>query len=276
MPLAKSSATVLGASGWIGRALVTELLRTGRQVIPVDRFNLETWLANEAPQGQVYYAIGLTADFRQHPHATVDAHVGLLSRVLQRPGVEQLLLLSSTRVYGRSVDTSETSPLPCLSSDPSDLYNLSKLMGESLVLNYSRPEMRVVRVSNVIGPSQPDTTFLGSLLTVLRSRRSVTIEQPAETTKNYIALGDVARLLPLIAEHGKHQLYNLGSAQSTSHADIARWLESRGFEVEFSPTAGVNDDLGFHPLALDRLAEDFEIPCDPFRDTDLLDRLIKS
>ena len=125
--------TVLGAGGWIGAALVADLQRQHRRVIPVHREGLPQWLAGEDPQGPVIYAIGLTADFRQRPHATAEAHVGLLSQVLQRPGLERLLFLSSTRVYARSADTCETAPLPCLSSDL-DLYNLSKLLGEALVL----------------------------------------------------------------------------------------------------------------------------------------------
>ena len=50
------------------------------------------------------------------------------------------------------------------SNDPGDLYNISKLMGESLVLNDSRNGFRVARISNVVGPSQPSATFIGSLL----------------------------------------------------------------------------------------------------------------
>lgn len=65
--------TVLGAGGWIGTALVAELRRQGRLVRAVDRASLPAWLAERDPQGlgpgPVIYAIGLTADFRQQPHA---------------------------------------------------------------------------------------------------------------------------------------------------------------------------------------------------------------
>ena len=101
--------TVLGAGGWIGSSLVASLRRQGRSVRPVNRAELPLWLSERDYQGPVIYAIGLTADFRQQPHATAEAHVGLLSQVLQRPGIRQLLYLSSTRVYARSVDTCETS-----------------------------------------------------------------------------------------------------------------------------------------------------------------------
>jgi len=255
--------TVLGAGGWIGAALVADLQCQGRPVRPLHRADLPAWLADAEPQGPVIYAIGLTADFRQRPHATAEAHVGLLSRVLQRPGLEQLLLLSSTRVYSRSADTQETAPLPCLSADPSDLYNLSKLLGEALVLQDPRPGLKVVRLSNVVGPGQPPSTFVGALLEEARSSGVVTIQQPADTAKDYVALADVVRLLPLIAERGQQRLYNLGSGRNLSHAEVAAWLERQGVRVRFAPQA--DNGLQFPPLRIERLAAELEPPMDPFR-----------
>ena len=261
--------TVLGAGGWIGAALVVELQCQGRIVKAIDRDGLPAWLSEQDLQttspGPVIYAIGLTADFRQRPHATAEAHVGLLSQVLQRPGVDQLLFLSSTRVYARSADTRETAPLPCLSGDPSDLYNLSKLLGEALVLRDPRPTMKVVRLSNVIGPRQPTTTFVGALFSDARASGIVTIRQPADTAKDYVDLADVVRLLPLIAEQSKHRIYNLGSGINTSHADVAAWLEQQGITVRFASREAAEPGLSFSPLSIERLAAEFELPVNCFQ-----------
>ena len=43
--------TVLGAGGWIGSALVKDLRRQGRAVLPVGRSNLNDWLANGGALG---------------------------------------------------------------------------------------------------------------------------------------------------------------------------------------------------------------------------------
>ena len=40
----------------------------------------------------------------------------------------------------------------------------------------------------------------------------VTIQQPPDSVKDYVALADVVRLLPLIATQGRQRLYNLGVA----------------------------------------------------------------
>jgi len=257
--------TVLGAAGWIGSALVSDLRRRGREVLPVDRPELPAWFARDDQLGPVIYAIGLTADFRERPFATAEAHVGLLSRVLQRSRLTQMVLLSSTRVYARSDSTDEATALPCLSSDPSDLYNLSKLMGEALVLQDPRPGLKVVRISNVVGTGQPASTFMGSLLKEARDSARVTIQQPPTMAKDYVALQDVVRLLPLIAFQGRQRLYNLGSGFNTSHAEVADWLESQGVHVCFAPRA--TSDFSFPPLSIERLSAEFEPPGDPFLQT---------
>jgi nucleoside-diphosphate-sugar epimerase len=263
--------TVLGAGGWIGAAVIAHFQRQGRPVRAVGRDGLPAWLAEQDSQGlgpgPVIYAIGLTADFRQRPHATAEAHVSLLSQVLQRPRVEELLLLSSTRVYARSADTRETAPLPCLSSEPSDLYNLSKLLGEALVLQDLRPGMKVVRLSNVVGVGQPASTFVGALLEEASVGNVVTIKQPADTAKNYVALADVVRLLPLIAERGQHRLYNLGSGHNTSHSEVAAWLGRQGVTVRFASGEAAISGLSFPPVVIDRLVAEFEPPTDPFQQT---------
>lgn len=254
--------TVLGAGGWIGAALVDDLRRQGCAVLPVGRIDLNDWLASGEVVGPVIYAIGLTADFRQRPYATAEAHVGLLSRVLQRTGLSQLLLLSSTRVYARSDNTDEVTSLPCLSSDPSDLYNLSKLMGEALVLQDPRPGLKVARISNVVGVGQPRSTFVGSLLEEAGTSGQVTVQQPASTAKDYVALQDVVRLLPQIVVHGQQRLYNLGSGTNTTHQEVAAWLERQGATVSFAPLR--NEGLCFPRLSIERLSAEFEPPGAPF------------
>ena len=257
--------TVLGSGGWIGAALVEDLRRQGRVVLPVGRSELDDWLASSDTLGPVIYAIGLTADFRERPYATAEAHVGLLSSVLQRPGLSRLLLLSSTRVYARSDNTDEAAALPCLSSDPSDLYNLSKLMGEALVLQDPRPGLKVVRISNVVGVGQPRSTFVGSLLEAAGLSGEVTIRQAASMAKDYVALQDVVRLLPLIALHGRKRLYNLGSGRNTTHQEVAAWLEHQGVIVRFADQA--SPPLRFSQLSIHRLSAEFEPPGAPFLQT---------
>jgi hypothetical protein len=85
----------------------------------------------EGPLGHVIYCIGLTADFRSRTFDTVEAHVCTLLDVLRRGEFESIVYLSSTRLYAGSDSTSEETSIRI---SPFDVYNTSKLAGESLVL----------------------------------------------------------------------------------------------------------------------------------------------
>ncbi|WP_333699462.1 NAD-dependent epimerase/dehydratase family protein [Rivihabitans pingtungensis] len=130
--MAKAPAyTVLGASGFVGQRLVSELTRRGA----------DFWVpARQAPEilqqplGVVFYCIGLTADYAQRPFDTVAAHVSYLARILEEAQFEHIVYLSSTRLYdglpiaeGRG-DT----PLSLSPNNPRHLYDLSKALGENL------------------------------------------------------------------------------------------------------------------------------------------------
>ena len=147
--LPPSTFTVLGASGYIGSRLVAHLQAQGHTVWAPTRGDTEVFTR---PLGHVIYCVGLTADFRTRPFDTVDAHVGLLAEVLRRAQFDSLLYLSSTRVYMGAASTHEDAPLSVLPGDPSYLYNLTKLTGESLCHACGRPGVRVARLSNVVGP----------------------------------------------------------------------------------------------------------------------------
>lgn len=250
--------TVLGSGGWIGSAIANNLKRSGVDVTFINRSSFRSWLASAVPQEYVIFTIGLTSDFRIYPHATVESHVDVLSKVIQRPGIKNLLYLSSTRVYSRSSHTSESLPLAALSSDPSDLYNLSKMLGESLVLQDSRPGFKVVRLSNVVGLGQPTNTFLGSIIYDAKHTGAVTIQQPANFAKDYVSLDDVVRLLPEMAVKGKRRLYNLGSGTSTQHSQIAEILQHLGVTVRFASPS--TSEQSFPSLNISRLLQEFTPP----------------
>ena len=156
--------TILGSSGWIGKSLSRFLTKKNLNIISINRKNINNWFLENINGEQVIYTIGLTADFRNKPHDTVEAHISLLSKVLRKKSIKSLIYFSSTRLYNNCQEAKEEIPINVSSLNPSDLYNISKLMGESLVLNDERKDLRVIRLSNVVGPFQPIDSFLGKLL----------------------------------------------------------------------------------------------------------------
>jgi nucleoside-diphosphate-sugar epimerase len=143
----------------------------------------------------------------------------VLSKLLQHGQFDQLIYLSSTRVYLGSVDTDEEQPLVINASEPDDLYKISKLMGESLALHSER-NCKVVRLSNVVGGKHcnPDS-FVFSLLQEACTG-SVVLRSDPRSAKDYIHIDDVTEMLLRIASTGRFKIYNLASGLQTSHAQL--------------------------------------------------------
>jgi nucleoside-diphosphate-sugar epimerase len=244
--------TVLGARGTIGEKLSAHLRAAGDAVFSPGRGEH----LYSRPLGHVIYAIGLTADFRQRPYDTVDSHVRLLAQLLQNGNFESLLYLSSTRVYARVTTSSEDSLTKVLSKDPSDLYNISKLMGESLCLQDARSSVRVARLSNVVcGDDAKSANFLPSLVREARSGRIV-LQTAMDSSKDYIHIDDVVELLPRIATKGHERLYNVASGIQTTHEQWTTLLAAHtGCVVKVVPSAPT---IRFVPIDISRIRTEFD------------------
>lgn len=251
--------TVLGGRGAIGQALAAALRAGGHEVHAPGREDDWRWGAD---WGHAVYAIGLTADFRRRPLDTMEAHVGLLGRVLRDARFESLLYLSSTRVYLRAGATREESLLPVLPADPSDLYNLSKLAGEALCLALPRPTVRVARLANVVGADDAASeNFVPSLVRAARTGR-IRLETALDSEKDYLHIDDVVRLLPRIALGGRARLYNLAHGTPLCHR---AWIEpiaaATGCAVEVAAGAPC---VRFDPIDVGRIRAEFgHAPRDP-------------
>ena len=231
--------TVLGAGGFIGNQLSEALNNEdgadvyapscrGKDVISDKILNREL--------GHVFYCIGLTANFRGRPYDTVESHVCLLRQLLEHGQFDTLTYLSSTRVYEGVSATGEDEILRVAPGNPGHLYNLSKLMGESLCLAGGR-KAKVVRLSNVFGNTMPPQNFISQVLREASETGHVKFLTAPESSKDYVSVSDVVRWLPKIALHGKYSSYNIASGKNISNAEVAELLKKRGVGVSFAEDA---------------------------------------
>lgn len=248
--------TVLGAGGFIGSELVASLKEKEGTAIyaPLRQSGKDIFdEIIERDLGHVFYCIGLTANFRNRPYDTVEAHVCLLRRLLEHGRFESLTYLSSTRVYEGSATTHESAILQVSPGNPGHLYNLSKLMGESLCLASGR-KARVVRLSNVFGRAMPQQNFISLVFKEAADTDRVRFLTAPESAKDYVSVADVVRWLPQIALHGTHSIYNVASGKNTSNADIASLLERKEIIVSFAAEA---PEWTFPVIDTNRLAQEF-------------------
>jgi nucleoside-diphosphate-sugar epimerase len=214
--------SIVGAGGFIGTALVATLRKDGLDPLTPDRTRLQ-----EGPPpggwGTLVWAAGLTADFRRRPHDTVAAHVGDLNALLRRGAVDRLVYLSSTRVYQRSTRAKETDALPVLPTDPSDLYNLSKLLGESLCLSCEVPQVMIARLSNIVGPGEvARETFLGAICREA-GRGEIRLQSAGSSAKDYLWIDDATRILAAMTQDQACGIVNVAAGRQITHL---HWTEA--------------------------------------------------
>lgn len=244
--------TILGATGLIGSHLVSRLRKAGHDVLAPPR-DFSTDSGEDL--GHVIYSIGLTADFRSRPFDTMEAHVSKLAAFLKAAQFSSFLYLSSTRVYGNNIETAEELPLSVRPSEASDLYNISKLAGESLCLQSGRANVRVARLSNVIGPDETRAdTFVGALCREALSGH-IYLQTDPSSCKDYIWIEDAAWLLENIAVGGRHKLYNVASGIQVPHS---LWVEALCDRTGCGLTvADKAPCTRFPPICVDRVQTEF-------------------
>lgn len=224
--------TVVGGAGFVGRRLVASLQARGAQVWAPARDEPLPW---SRPLGHVVYCAGLTADYLARPFDTVQAHVTLLSQLLQQAlasgQLDSLVYLSSTRLYdGLGAGLArENAVLPLDPSNPRHLYDLSKSLGESLCHVVGQGRARVARLSCVYEGPQDADGFLPTLLRqVLAARRvgdsKIDVLSSPHFARDYVHLDDVVDALIRIALCGQQPVYNVASGVNVSNAELFEYL----------------------------------------------------
>jgi nucleoside-diphosphate-sugar epimerase len=246
--------TVLGSTGFIGSHLVEFLNSEGFSVYTPNRNScnwIDELLSNDL--GHIIYCIGFTSNFRSSPFAAVEAHVCLLKKILEHSKMDSLTYLSSTRVYENSTATDEDAILQIMPANPENLYNVSKLMGESLCFSSSQ-KTKVVRLSNVYGDDANSNNFLTAILKEAAKENRVNFLTSFDSSKDYISIRDVVKFLSKIAIEGRDQIYNLAKGCNTTNEEIASFLRREGVETNYveSPTQWI-----FPQINVDKLNKEF-------------------
>lgn len=234
-------ATVIGASGYIGSHLVTRLRSRGLRLCCPTKGE-EGRLAG-VDLGDVYYCAGLTVDYAQDPVATAEAHLGLISRLLQPGRFKRVVYLSSTRLYdslaGQRVE--ETTALRLEPLQPRHLYDLTKAAGESLCLALAGERTRILRLPCIWSQGAGAPGFLPDLLRRIAGGPTQANDPPIVTkakpnqARHYLHLEDLLDAMEASVGKGIEPIVHLASDEkATSNAELFTFLKQRfGVNVTF-------------------------------------------
>jgi nucleoside-diphosphate-sugar epimerase len=244
--------TILGASGFIGSYLNAFLNKQGVNCfLPPKKYNF----SKNENLGHVIYCIGLTADFRERPLDAINAHVCKLIEVLENTTFESFLYLSSTRLYGGSKTGHEEEIFTVNPNNFDDLYNLSKLMGESACLALKNNQIKILRLSNIIGHDFNSTNFLTSLIKDAVDNGKIILRSSLLSSKDYLNIEDLTKVIIPIAQKGQHQIYNIASGNNITNQEITDKITAiTGCMLEVNIE---NPIFSFPIISTERLKEEF-------------------
>lgn len=257
--------SVFGSSGFIGNRLAHYLDSSGYSVRTFQRGDAWDF---DGPLGTIFWCIGLTANFRNDPAGTVEAHAGLPAKILQNANYDRFVYLSSTRVYAHQKKSDPDLPIQVQPHDVGEIYNISKLAGENLTLNNSVKSNLVLRLSNVVGPGEfTRQTFIGQILQEAFSG-VVNLKSHMNTKKDYVWIDDAIALIAKSGLSDCHGVYNLASGVQISHEV---WLNEFAKLLDFDLHANSSaEDLTFPEVDISktqkRFSFEFTSPLEKIKD----------
>lgn len=260
---------VTGGAGFIGTALVLQLLRSGHEITVFD--NLESGDRRALPDG-AHLVVG---DIRHRDaiNDTVRGHEAIIhlaamvsvARSVQEPdlcrainvdgtrnvleaarrnGVRRLVLASTAAVYGNNQQLPKREDLL---PEPASPYAFTKWINEidaRFEAEYLGLETISLRFFNVYGPRQrPDSPYSG-VITIVIDRmlrgQPITIFGDGQQTRDFIFVDDVAAsIVAAISRPGlTSELVNIGTGERVSLLQLIQTLEGILGEravIEFSP-----------------------------------------
>jgi nucleoside-diphosphate-sugar epimerase len=220
---------ILGASGFLGRAVQAELARAGVEVVAHSSKTLDLtrpeaaeMLAGQLDPGTtLVFASALTPDRGQtlDTYTANVAMVATVARALERQPAPSVYI-SSDAVYGFDVNpvTEETAVAP------GGYYALAKYTGEKL-LEYAAGAkgfpLLSLRVAAAFGPGDPHGSYgPNGFARSLARDRSIRIFGRGEEERDHVHVDDVARLAVALMRADASGVFNIATGRSRSFAQV--------------------------------------------------------
>jgi len=216
--------TIFGSKGFIGSEIQKYLL-TNKKKIFLPKKNQYNFKKN---LGNVIYCVG-SDDWKKHPKKGFESNLGHLKNILFKSKYKSFLFMSTSRVYVNNLKSStrEENSIKVNSLNLNDYYNLLKLTSEAICLNNKNKNVKVVRLSNVLGNNFKSPLVLPSLIRDAIKTKKITLLINKNSTKDYIGIEDVIKLIFKIKSKGKEKLYNVASGKNIKLIEIVKIIKKQ-------------------------------------------------
>jgi UDP-glucose 4-epimerase len=253
-----NSVVVTGASGFIGSALVAELLERGISVYAVSRRrvpktgSLNTAIVNKydetpCPANSTIIHLAETSNSaaantsgKQYVAEVKQQTSALLAKTFDR-----FIYVSSGTVYRKGAFPPR---LPTSETLSENIYTEAKIAAEGLV---RRAGGVIVRLSNIYGPPPKPGTIIADILNQIPGKGPLKIKDVA-SARDYLWVGDAVKGLADIALGETDGVFNLGTGIETTVGDLAKIALAHAGQSERQVVATINSE----PNATDSIALD--------------------
>jgi len=253
---AKQHFTILGGRGYIGSYFARFLDRKGIQHWTPERDDPEIFTRE---LGCVVYCIGMTQDFAKKPVETMDAHVARLMSVLRAARFNNLIYLSSTRLFdGLKGSVTEQSDLHLNPGNPRHLFDLSKAAGEALCCAMTGLDAIVVRLSTVYDDELAGRCFIHEILrrSLEPQMHTIDVDTSPYTERDYVHIEDVCLALFQLSERHSHRIYNLASGVNISNQRLFEMIRDRTGRTFRATKQGIGSSVPM--IDISRMGNEFQ------------------
>jgi UDP-glucose 4-epimerase len=225
---------ILGASGFLGRALHARLETAGVVVVAHSSRTLDLTRADAlavlddvvGPDTALVFASALTPDRGQSP-ATLLTNTTMaanLAAYLEGRRLGRLVYLSSDAAYGfGEAPVTEDTPV-----SPAGYYAIGKYVGERVMESAARAggiPLLTLRVTGVYGPGDPHASYgPNAFARSLARDRTVRIFGAGEEERDHLYVDDAARVIVDLLRSGADGVYNVATGQSQAFADVVKTI----------------------------------------------------
>lgn len=213
--------SLIGASGFVGSAIYKMAQEMGVGIRIFSREDREAFLSKS--HKNVIYCAGENVCDKKSIVNLVDANSFYLAEIISKQNFEHLTYFSSTRVYGTSNMTGESSDIVVSPNDARNSFVASKLLSES-ICQFSDKPVLILRPSNIYGFAKSSKLFLPSIIRNALIEGLITMYVPKSYSKDYISVGDVARYTLKLARKQVTGIFNLAAGVNISAEDISSIL----------------------------------------------------
>ena len=236
-PIPPKRVVVLGASGFVGKALVEHLGAQHVEVVPIssadinlcETASVESLCKMLDEEDVVIFASALTPD-RGRDIRTLMKNLAMgehVSEALKRSPCSQVVYLSSDAVYSDELHLIREDS--CCS--PMDLYGLMHLTRERMLYTTSEESkipLLILRPSLLYGINDTHNSYgPNRFIRLARETQTIRLFGKGEEKRDHVYVKDVAALIGFGLFYKTQGLLNVATGTSTSFIDVARMVAEK-------------------------------------------------